>query len=117
MRIAPILALVALAAQGTAAPEPRPIFVTPVAKAAAQAIQAEKLRGHIRFLASDLLEGRGPATRGDRLAQAYIAAQMESLGSSRRLRVVAGSNLSTWWESRATTRTRSRSLGVPSRWH
>jgi len=50
MRIAPILALVALAAQGTAAPEPRPIFVTPVAKAAAQAIQAEKLRGHIRFL-------------------------------------------------------------------
>ena len=38
------------------------------------------LRGHIRFLASDLLEGRGPGSRGDELAQHYIAAQFESLG-------------------------------------
>ena len=44
------------------------------------AINEQGLRGHIRFLASDLLEGRGPGSRGDELAQQYIAAQFESLG-------------------------------------
>src|SRR5438094_7591811 len=34
----------------------------------------------LRFLASDLLEGRAPATRGGRLAGEYIAAQFRSLG-------------------------------------
>ena len=43
-------------------------------------ITAERLRGHVRFLSSDLLEGRGPASRGDLLAQEYIAAQMETAG-------------------------------------
>lgn len=43
-------------------------------------IDANELRGHMRFLASDLLEGRGPATQGDKLAQQYIAAQFEQLG-------------------------------------
>ena len=28
--------------------------------------------GHVRFLSSDLLEGRGPGSRGDSLAQAYV---------------------------------------------
>src|SRR5213594_2550775 len=35
---------------------------------------------HLRFLASDLLEGRAPATRGGRLAAAYVAAQFQTLG-------------------------------------
>jgi hypothetical protein len=48
--------------------------------AAESAIHEHALRGHIRFLASDLLEGRGPGSRGDELAQNYIAAQFESLG-------------------------------------
>jgi len=48
-------------------------------KAVAQ-IRPELLRAHMRFLASDLLEGRGSGSRGDQLAQAYIAAQMEALG-------------------------------------
>ena len=48
--------------------------------AAELAINEPGLRGHIRFLASDLLEGRGPGSRGDDLAQQYIAAQFESLG-------------------------------------
>lgn len=43
-------------------------------------ITDQALRGHIRFLADDLLEGRGPGSRGDELARAYIAAQFESLG-------------------------------------
>lgn len=47
---------------------------------AVKPIDGAELRGHVRFLASDLLEGRGPATQGDRLAQQYIAAQFEALG-------------------------------------
>lgn len=35
---------------------------------------------HLRFLASDLLEGRAPATRGGRLAAEYIATQFQALG-------------------------------------
>ena len=35
---------------------------------------------HLRFLASDLLEGRAPATRGGQLAAQYIAAQFQALG-------------------------------------
>jgi Zn-dependent M28 family amino/carboxypeptidase len=48
--------------------------------AAELAITEQALRGHIRFLASDLLEGRGTGSNGDELAQHYIAAQFESLG-------------------------------------
>src|SRR5512140_2491272 len=54
--------------------------VTPAEKAAAKKITPDLLRAHIRFLASDLLEGRGPATRGDLLAEAYIQSQMEGMG-------------------------------------
>jgi Zn-dependent M28 family amino/carboxypeptidase len=73
------LALSALLAAPVAA-ETKPVMFRPDEAAAAQAIRPELIRAHVRFLASDLLEGRGPATRGDRLAQAYIAAQLEALG-------------------------------------
>ena len=43
-------------------------------------ITESAMRAHIRFLASDLLEGRGPGTRGDELAQLYIATQLQSFG-------------------------------------
>lgn len=43
-------------------------------------ISDEKLRGHIQFLADDLLEGRGPATTGDRIAQLYLETQFRTLG-------------------------------------
>ena len=66
-----------LAVPSMAAP---PVTLSPAEKAAAAQITPALLRGHVRFLADDLLEGRGPATRGDRLAQRYIAAQMEALG-------------------------------------
>ncbi len=46
----------------------------------AEKIDAAGLRSHIRFLADDLLEGRGPGSRGDRLAQLYISSELESLG-------------------------------------
>lgn len=38
------------------------------------------MRAHCQFLASDLLEGRGPGTRGDALAMEYIAAQYQAFG-------------------------------------
>ncbi|WP_071824774.1 M28 family peptidase [Gloeobacter kilaueensis] len=36
--------------------------------------------GYLRFLSSDLLEGRAPATRGGELAEEYIASVFHSLG-------------------------------------
>ena len=48
--------------------------------APAGSITPDVLRAHTRFLSSDLLEGRLPATRGDQLAQSYIASQFEALG-------------------------------------
>jgi len=47
----------------------------PAARAAAASIDPQKIRAHVRFLSSDLLEGRGPGTRGDKLAAEYIATQ------------------------------------------
>jgi len=48
---------------------------------AAQApITAAEIDGHLRFLASDLLEGRAPASRGGRLTEEYLATQLRSFG-------------------------------------
>ena len=47
---------------------------------AAEAIDEATLRGHIRFLADDLLEGRGPGSRGDALTQLYLQTQFQTLG-------------------------------------
>lgn len=38
------------------------------------------LRAHVRFLASDLLQGRAPGSSGGKLARAYLASQLEALG-------------------------------------
>jgi Zn-dependent M28 family amino/carboxypeptidase len=45
------------------------------AQQAAASIDPEKIRAHVRFLSSDLLEGRGPGLRGAQLAADYIATQ------------------------------------------
>ena len=50
------------------------------AAAAGDRLHESVMRSHIRFLADDLLEGRGPGSRGDSLAQLYIATELESLG-------------------------------------
>ncbi len=78
-------ALGRLAPVEAAAPKPQAAataaFAPPAAeRRAAQEITQALLRAHVKFLASDLLEGRGPGTRGDALAQSYIAEQMEGLG-------------------------------------
>jgi Zn-dependent M28 family amino/carboxypeptidase len=43
-------------------------------------ISADRIRAHVKFLASDLLEGRGPGTRGGDLATEYIATQFAISG-------------------------------------
>ncbi len=48
--------------------------------ALAEVIDEVTLRSHIRFLADDLLEGRGPGSRGDAITQLYLATQFQSLG-------------------------------------
>ena len=52
---------------------------TPVHQAFGE-FRAAAIHAHTNFLASDLLEGRGPGTRGDELARGYLAAQLESMG-------------------------------------
>src|ERR1700744_6748736 len=57
-------------------PEVPAIETVPVAaRQAAASIDPEKIRAHVRFLSSDLLEGRGPGKRGAQLAAEYIATQ------------------------------------------
>lgn len=44
-------------------------------------ISGDRIRAHTKFLASDLLEGRGVGTRGGQLAEEYIAAALASYGA------------------------------------
>lgn len=66
--------LMLLAASASAA------TLTPVESATLERISANSLRGHLSFLASDLLEGRGTPSRGQDLAAEYIAAQYRRAG-------------------------------------
>ncbi|SFC64808.1 M28 family metallopeptidase [Massilia yuzhufengensis] len=50
------------------------------AQVPAGAITPDSLRGHVAFLASDLLEGRGTPSRGQDMAVEYIAAQFRRAG-------------------------------------
>ena len=69
-----------LAALAVPAALPAQVTVPAAAEKAAAAIDAQSLRGPVRFLADDLLEGRGPATRGDRLTELYLGTTLEYLG-------------------------------------
>src|SRR5215217_6548910 len=66
----------ALAASGACAQAqaPAPAF------GVAERISADSLRGHLSFLSSALLEGRGTPSRGLDLAAEYIAAQFRRAG-------------------------------------
>jgi Zn-dependent M28 family amino/carboxypeptidase len=54
--------------------------VPPAIKSAEAAVDSEKIRAHVKFLADDLLEGRGPGTRGGEIAAQYIATQFALYG-------------------------------------
>ena len=58
-----------------------PLFAQPApVKQSFDELRPEAIRAHTKFLASDLLEGRGPGTRGDALTTSYLATQFEALG-------------------------------------
>ena len=52
----------------------------PDVQAAVASIDPERIRAHVKFLADDLLEGRGTGTRGGDIAARYIASQFELYG-------------------------------------
>lgn len=66
--------LSALGAAGATLPLPRGT------DRAEREITARVLEGAIRFLSDDLLEGRAPASRGDRLARLYVESEFRALG-------------------------------------
>jgi Zn-dependent M28 family amino/carboxypeptidase len=70
--LASLLAAAAVSAPSVQAQDPT--------AAGLAAIRPEALRAHVSFLADDLLEGRGTATRGHEIAARYVAAQFEALG-------------------------------------
>src|SRR6202047_4803037 len=59
----------------------RPICFLLLASAVFSATAADRVRAHVKFLASDLLEGRGVGTRGEKLATEYIATQFALIGA------------------------------------
>jgi Zn-dependent M28 family amino/carboxypeptidase len=60
--------------------------------AAAQDISGPRIRAHVKFLASDLMEGRAVGTRGGDLASEYLATQLALIGAK-----PAGEN-GTWFQ-------------------
>jgi Zn-dependent M28 family amino/carboxypeptidase len=50
------------------------------AAAAMKSIDPQRIRTHVKFLSSDLLEGRGTGQRGGDIAAEYLATQFESYG-------------------------------------
>jgi len=69
-----------IVAVGSASAAPPALDLPPGAQAAARVIDRGTLEGPTRFLADDLLEGRGAAHPGDVLARNYVASVMELLG-------------------------------------
>lgn len=74
-----IAAVALLLASGTSASLPK-LALTPDIQSALDRVSADSLRGHLSFIASDRLEGRGTPSRGLDLAAEYIAAQFRRAG-------------------------------------
>lgn len=81
--------------------------LAPEVVAAAAHIDRATLAAATRFLASDLLEGRGPGSRGDELARAWLATELESAG------LVAGGPDGSWQQRFEMVGLRTR---APERW-
>ncbi len=92
-----LILVTASATAAVAAPQPRP------------SVSSAAVEAHARFLADDLLEGRGVGTRGSRLATAYIAAVFRAAG----LQPVRGSAFQRPFDLRAFGRDAAASLSFP----
>jgi len=73
------LALAACATAPVSAPPPR-LDAFAVASAATPQFSAQRLSDHIKYLASDEMEGRFPGLVGEGLTLAYLQAQYEAMG-------------------------------------
>jgi Zn-dependent M28 family amino/carboxypeptidase len=78
--LAPLLGFSLSAFAATMPEVPAIPGVPEAARQAAASINPQKIGAHDRFLSSDLLEGRGPGTRGGQLAAEYIATQFALAG-------------------------------------
>jgi len=81
----------------------------------AQDISGPRLRAHVEFLASDLLEGRGTGERGGKLAAAYLASQLAAAGAKPAVngswfQAVALTGVATQSSSKLTVAGRSQSV-------
>jgi Zn-dependent M28 family amino/carboxypeptidase len=79
-----LLTLLGLTLSASAATMPEVPALPGVPEAACRAaasIDPQKIGAHDKFLSSDLLEGRGPGTRGGQLAAEYIATQFALAGA------------------------------------
>jgi hypothetical protein len=74
------LMLILLAMSATSLAQSTSTKITPENQAVLDRISADSLRGHLSFIASDLLEGRGTPSRGLDIAAEYIAAQFRRAG-------------------------------------
>jgi Zn-dependent M28 family amino/carboxypeptidase len=61
-------------------PQNQPGAAQSTIQAAEQSIDPEKIRGYVKILADDAMEGRYPGTRGGDMAAAYIARQFAADG-------------------------------------
>ncbi len=59
---------------------PKVASLPPEAQQAMATINPERIRAHVKFLASDLLEGRGTGQRGGDIAAEYIATEFSLYG-------------------------------------
>jgi hypothetical protein len=78
LRLLTVFLLLAAAAAGSSAVLQSPLDSD--VSTAMNRISADSLRGHLEFIASDLLEGRNTPSRGLDVAAQYIAAQFRRAG-------------------------------------
>src|SRR5262249_28832865 len=83
------LSLLVWASGGAPAPDPAAkgdrkdavsVRLPGAAFAALETISPDRIRGHVRFLSHDLLEGRGTGQRGGDIAAEYMATQFAQYG-------------------------------------
>jgi len=79
-RVAPLFSYLVLCGCLSALAQESGRGPAPAVEEAATTLSAGRILADTRFLSSDLLEGRAPATRGDLLARQYVAARMEAAG-------------------------------------
>ena len=80
MRVLPALLALSVGVSAPSIAQPVTSPYSAAETAASARIGADELRATVRFLADDLLEGRGPGSRADAITQLYLATEMEKMG-------------------------------------